>query len=163
MEASYSLRVAEDHLSGTLSAGPMTMDVSGERTSQPEPGEKETEKGKVEVSLEELEEVRKIYHGPVRKLDSFAIIHATVYTVSGATLEDAAVLVGGGKILAVGPDVEIPQGVEVIDAAGGSLTPGIIDAHSHLAIEGGGNEGTLAVTSMVSVRDVLNLDDIGIY
>jgi imidazolonepropionase-like amidohydrolase len=63
----------------------------------------------------------------------------------------------------VGPDVEIPQGVEVIDAAGGSLTPGIIDAHSHLAIEGGGNEGALAVTSMVSVRDVLNPDDIGIY
>jgi imidazolonepropionase-like amidohydrolase len=161
MEASYSLRVAEEHLSGTLSAGPMTMDVSGERTSLPEP--KGEEKEKVEVSLEELEAVRKIYHGPVRKLDSFAILHATVYTVSGATLEDATVLVGGGKILAVGPDVEIPPGVEVIDAAGGSLTPGIIDAHSHLALEGGGNEGSLAVTSMVSVRDILNPDDVGIY
>ena len=41
--------------------------------------------------------------------------------------------------------------------------PGIIDAHSHIAAEGGINEGSLAVTSMVRVADVVDPTDIGIY
>ena len=44
-----------------------------------------------------------------------------------------------------------------------SLIPGIIDAHSHIAGDGGLNEGSLAVTSMVGIEDVLDPDDIGIY
>jgi len=43
------------------------------------------------------------------------------------------------------------------------VMPGIIDCHSHLAISGGVNEGSLAVTSMVGVEDVLDPDDIDIY
>jgi len=63
----------------------------------------------------------------------------------------------------VGRDVSIPTGAEVIDAGGGAVIPGIIDAHSHIAIEGGVNEGSLAVTSMVRIKDVLNPDDVNIY
>ena len=51
----------------------------------------------------------------------------------------------------------------IVDAGGGSLIPGIIDAHSHIAVEGGVNEGSLAVTAMVTVDDVINPDDVGIY
>jgi imidazolonepropionase-like amidohydrolase len=51
----------------------------------------------------------------------------------------------------------------ILDAQGGHLIPGIMDAHSHIAIEGGVNEGSLAVTSMVGVEDVIDPDDIGIY
>jgi imidazolonepropionase-like amidohydrolase len=73
------------------------------------------------------------------------------------------VVVSDGRIRAVGAAVEVPAGAEVIDAAGGSLIPGIIDAHSHLAVEGGVNEGSLAVTSMVDIGDALDPDDVGIY
>ena len=51
----------------------------------------------------------------------------------------------------------------MIDARGGSLIPGIIDAHSHIAVDGGVNEGSLAVTSMVTIEDVINPDDVSIY
>ena len=101
--------------------------------------------------------------GPVRELDAFVITGATVYTVAGEVLDDAAVVVSDGKITAVGRDLKIPRDAEVIDAAGGSLIPGIIDAHSHIAGEGGLNEGTVAVSSMVTVGDVVRPQDIAIY
>ena len=41
--------------------------------------------------------------------------------------------------------------------------PGIIDCHSHTAIEGGINEGTVSVSSMVNIKDILNPTDINIY
>ena len=43
------------------------------------------------------------------------------------------------------------------------LTPGMIDEHSHVAIEAGVNEGTDAVTSEVRIGDVLNPEDINLY
>jgi imidazolonepropionase-like amidohydrolase len=51
----------------------------------------------------------------------------------------------------------------VIDATGKHLTPGILDEHSHIAIEGGVNEGTHAVTAEVRIGDVIDPDDINIY
>jgi imidazolonepropionase-like amidohydrolase len=99
----------------------------------------------------------------VNRNDTFAITNATVWTVSGETIDNGTVVVENGKITAVGSDVAIPRRAEVIDAQGGQLIPGIVDAHSHIAIEGGGNEGTLAVTSMVAIGDVINPDDIAIY
>ena len=96
-------------------------------------------------------------------MGTFAITHARVYTVSGATLEDGTVVVQDGKIRAVGTQVRIPRGATVIDAQGGSLIPGILDAHSHIAGEGGLNEATVNVSAMVGVADVLNPDDIAIY
>ena len=41
--------------------------------------------------------------------------------------------------------------------------PGIIDCHSHIAVNGGVNEGTLSVTAMVGIGDVLNPEDVNIY
>ncbi len=41
--------------------------------------------------------------------------------------------------------------------------PGIIDAHSHIAVEGSVNEGSVSVSSMVGVEDVLDPEDIDIY
>ncbi|RMH13958.1 MAG: amidohydrolase, partial [Gemmatimonadetes bacterium] len=43
------------------------------------------------------------------------------------------------------------------------IIPGIIDAHSHIAGEGGINEGTISVSAMVGIEDILDPDDIGIY
>lgn len=51
------------------------------------------------------------------------------------------ILLGGGKILAIYEDIEIPKGVdcEVIDCTGKKVIPGLIDAHVHIA--GAGGEG----------------------
>jgi imidazolonepropionase-like amidohydrolase len=166
MEASYSLTIEGEKVSGSMSAGPMTMDLSGERTAQAAAEGKADGDGKGDaptVTLAELAEGMQLYQGPVRDLDSFAITNATVYTVSGETIPNGTVVVAGGKIAAVGADVAIPAGAVVFDAAGGSVIPGIIDAHSHIAGEGGINEGTLAVTAMVGFEDIINPDDISIY
>ena len=51
----------------------------------------------------------------------------------------------------------------MIDGGGGHLTPGVVDCHSHMAIEGGINEGTLSITCDVDISDVVNADDLTIY
>jgi len=61
-----------------------------------------------------------------------AIVGATVHTGTGATIDNATVLMADGKIVEVGANVAVPAGAVVIDGAGKFVTPGIIDNHSHL-------------------------------
>ena len=68
-----------------------------------------------------------------------------------------------GKIKAVGAGVTAPASVKVINAAGMVAMPGIIDTHSHIAVQGGVNEGSLSIVPEVRVKDVVTGDDIGIY
>jgi imidazolonepropionase-like amidohydrolase len=91
------------------------------------------------------------------------IQNATVMTVSKGNIEKGSVLIRNGKIAEVGRNVRVPQGAEVIDASGMYVTPGIIDAHSHIAVEGSVNEGSIAVSSMVRIEDVIDPEDINIY
>lgn len=92
------------------------------------------------------------------------IRNATVWTASDkGILEETDVLVRNGEFAAIGQNLSVPSGVTEIDGAGMHLTPGIIDEHSHIAIEGGVNEGSEAVTSEVRIGDVVNPDDIHIY
>lgn len=60
------------------------------------------------------------------------IVNATVKTVSGPTLENSAVLVDGTRIAGVGDHLGAPDGTPVIDARGMVLTPGMVDAHTHI-------------------------------
>lgn len=90
------------------------------------------------------------------------IRHATVLTVTKGTLTDTDVLLQGGKIAAVGKNLQAPANARVIDATGKFLLPGIIDPHSHMMSDAT-NEGTLSVTSMVRIADVLNPTDEHIY
>ncbi|MET0648434.1 MAG: amidohydrolase [Pyrinomonadaceae bacterium] len=91
------------------------------------------------------------------------IRNATVLTVSRGTLTGADVLIRGGKIAAVGPNLQAPAGVRVIDATGKFVLPGIIDAHSHAMMDGSVNECTRSVTSMVTTRDILNPNAVNVY
>lgn len=88
---------------------------------------------------------------------------ATILTVSRGTVARGSILIRDGKISEVGQVVDVPDGAQVIDAAAQFVMPGIIDPHSHLAQNGGVNEGSLAVTSMTSVEDFIDPTDIDIY
>ncbi len=72
------------------------------------------------------------------------------------------VLVQDGRIAAVG-SVDPAQGVLEIDGTGKHLAPGAIDCHSHIAIDGGVNEGSESITVDVDISDVVDPDDPAIY
>ena len=59
---------------------------------------------------------------------------AAVMTATGKIYERADVLLEGDQIVAVGPDLAAPADAKVVDLAGKTLTPGIIDTHSHLGV-----------------------------
>lgn len=90
--------------------------------------------------------------------------NATVWTAgSRGTLDEADILVKQGKIVSIGPNLKIPKGALVIDATDKHITPGIIDAHSHIAIAGNVNEFSHAIVPEVRIKDVVDCDDINIY
>src|SRR5579863_4053628 len=91
------------------------------------------------------------------------IQNATVLTVSHGTIEHGSVLIKDGKIAEVGQSIKAPKDAQIIDAAGQYVMPGIIDCHSHIAVDGDVNEGSVSVSSMVNIADVINPDDIDIY
>jgi len=93
---------------------------------------------------------------------SVLIQNATILTVTRGTLEESDVLVKDGIIEKIGKDLSAPKGVETIDASGKYLMPGIIDAHSHLALDVI-NEATAPITAQVAMADVVNPFDVGIY
>ena len=90
-----------------------------------------------------------------------AIRNATIITIARGDIQNGTILVRGGKITAVGTNVTIPAGVRTIDGTGKFVMPGIIDAHSHAALENGINEGSESVTPEVQVQ--LRNDDPVIY
>jgi len=90
------------------------------------------------------------------------IKNATVLTASRGTLENTDIIVTKGKIARIGKNLSAGANVRVIDATGKFVSPGIIDAHSHSMLDAI-NEGSLAVTSMTDVADVLDPEDITIY
>src|SRR6201984_35743 len=91
------------------------------------------------------------------------IQNATILTVSHGTIENGSILIKDGKIAEVGPSLRAPTGARVIDGAGPFVMPGIIDCHSHIAIEGGVNEGSVSISSIANIAEVLDADDVDIY
>lgn len=89
------------------------------------------------------------------------IQNATVLTVTKGTFI-GSVVIQDGKIVEAGEKVRVPQGARTIDASGQFVMPGIIDCHSHIAADSV-NEGSVSVSSMVGMQDVLNPEDIAIY
>ncbi len=62
-----------------------------------------------------------------------ALVFRDVRVFDGAqVLPHATVLVRSGRIAAVGPQIEVPEGAHVIDARGKTLLPGLIDSHTHV-------------------------------
>ena len=87
--------------------------------------------------------------------------NANVLTVTKGTFK-GSIVIRDGKIVELGPTVTIPGDAKVIDAGGQFVMPGIIDAHSHIASDAT-NEGSVSVSSMVTMADVIDPEDIAIY
>lgn len=68
--------------------------------------------------------------GPVTAIVGAKLIDGT----GGPAVDNSVVLVQGDRITAAGPRarVQIPQGATIVDAAGKSLIPGLVDVHCHL-------------------------------
>lgn len=101
---------------------------------------------------------------PAFQVGPFCIIeNATVHTATRPAFE-GTVYVQNGKIASVGLwDGAIPADATRIDAKGMHLVPGVVDNHSHMAIERGINEGTVSITAEVRIADEVDPDDVGIY
>ena len=88
-----------------------------------------------------------------------ALVGGSVLDVREGTMSRANVLVGDGRILAVGAETP-PDGIETLDVTGKFVLPGFIDAHTHAselsqvrrALESGAT--TLRSASVGSYRDV---------
>ncbi|WP_412499039.1 amidohydrolase family protein [Shewanella indica] len=92
------------------------------------------------------------------------IRNVTLWTSSEAgIIGNSDLILANGKIAKIGTNLSTPSGYQVIEGAGMHLTAGIIDEHSHIAVNGGLNEMSDAITSEVQIADVLNPDDIAIY
>jgi len=98
-----------------------------------------------------------------QKPNEVLIQNATILTVTKGTVENGSILIRDGKIAAVGKGLRAPAGATVVDGTGKYVMPGIIDMHSHAAIDGGVNEGTLSVTAQTRIADVIRADDIAVY
>jgi imidazolonepropionase-like amidohydrolase len=101
---------------------------------------------------------------------SVAITGGRVVPIEGEPIDGGTVLVIDGRIAAVGgADFEPPPGVDVIDATGRWVLPGLVDAHTHLGAreEGEGwaghdtNELTGPIQAHVRVLDAINPADEG--
>ena len=101
-------------------------------------------------------------HAQTRTPDVVAIKGATILTATRGTIQNGTIVLRAGRIAAVGANVAIPGGADVVDAAGKFVSPGIIDCHSHIAADSI-NEGGTTVSSMTGIEDVFDPTDVDIY
>lgn len=103
-------------------------------------------------------------------MSTLAIVGGRVLPVSSEPIDDGVVIITDGKIAAVGgADTTIPDGADVIDAAGSWVTPGLVEAHGHLGVYeeadgwagADGNEMTDPNTARVRALDAINIDEEG--
>jgi imidazolonepropionase-like amidohydrolase len=91
------------------------------------------------------------------------IRNGTVLTVTHGVIQNGSVLVRNGKIAEVGQNIAAPAGATVIDATGKFVMPGLIDAHSHLALDNDVNEATSPITPAMNMLDAFQNTDKGLY
>ncbi|MET7330556.1 amidohydrolase [Nonomuraea sp. NPDC005650] len=98
----------------------------------------------------------------------FAITSGYVVPIDGDPIDGGTVLVQNGKIAAIGRDVAVPEGTPVVDAAGGWVLPGFVEAHGHLGVyeeaEGWAGQDTNEMTDPNGARlralDAINPADL---
>jgi imidazolonepropionase-like amidohydrolase len=163
--AQFSGKLADNSLTGKWQLGSSTELVTAQRQPLTESPAKTAASKPDTVMLSKLTFPNRAYGLPaLAKQQNVHIKNVTVWTAEkDGILENTDVIVRNGKFDKIGKNLGTPGGFNVIDGTGMHLTPGIIDEHSHVAIEAGVNEGTDAVTSEVRIADVINPEDINLY
>lgn len=87
--------------------------------------------------------------------------NAMIHTVTKGTFS-GSIVIRNGLIAEVGDKVLAPMGAKIIDLGGKHVTPGLIDCHTHIALAST-NEGSVSVSSMVAMRDVIDPEDPAIF
>ncbi len=100
--------------------------------------------------------------GPITNLNALLMNGATVWTCGPqGVLTNTSFLIRSGKV------ESFPKLVgwigSTVDLQGLHITPGLIDCHSHTAILGAVNEGTLPSSAMVRIGDVVNSETKNLY
>lgn len=72
---------------------------------------------------------------------AIAITNARIFPISGPAIERGTIVIRGNRIEAVGADVTVPAGAQVVDAKGGEVYPGFIDARTTLGLNEPGPGG----------------------
>ncbi|UCE41484.1 MAG: amidohydrolase family protein [Candidatus Aminicenantes bacterium] len=81
--------------------------------------------------------------------DKYLIKNATIIPVEGEPLENADLLIEGGKISAMANEIPAPDGTKIIDASSMFVYPGFIDGHTHLGLS-----EVSAISSTVDIREM---------
>ena len=81
-----------------------------------------------------------------------------------AVINHGIILVSNGKIEALGPqaDIQIPKEYTLIDASDRWVTPGIVEAHTHIGTEGGFNDMVTPINPELQIAECVNPEDITI-
>jgi imidazolonepropionase-like amidohydrolase len=95
--------------------------------------------------------------------NEFVIKNATLLTATHGRVENGSIYVKDGKIAAFGANVAAPASAVVIDAEGKYVTPGIVDPHSHMALDNDVNEATNPVVPQMMMKDAFDYNDKAIY
>jgi len=98
-----------------------------------------------------------------------AIINARIYPASAEVIPSGVMLFQEGKIIAVGPDIAVPEDAQIIDCRGKNIMPGIVETHSHMGTKllwnpltrWYNNELSKPMNAEVRVIDGLNTNDRG--
>jgi imidazolonepropionase-like amidohydrolase len=77
---------------------------------------------------------------PKGKFGTFALTNASIETVTKGVIQNGTVVISNGKITAVGTNVSVPQGAEVIDCKGLWIYPGMIDGGTQLGLSEVGSD-----------------------
>ena len=83
---------------------------------------------------------------------TFALVNARIETVSNGVIENGILVIQNDVIIAVGEDVEIPEGATIIDCAGQTVYPGMIDSGTQM--------GLVEISSIARTRDYSEVGEI---
>jgi imidazolonepropionase-like amidohydrolase len=95
--------------------------------------------------------------------DEVVIRNARIMTASHGTIPNGSIYVKDGKIAAIGATVTAPVSAKVVDAGGKTVTPGIIDSHSHMALGDDVNEATSPIVPHMMMVDAFDPTDKAVY
>ena len=65
---------------------------------------------------------------------AYALVHAKIFTLAGAAIENGTLIIRDGKIAAVGAQVDVPQDAQVINAEGLQIYPGLFDPITQMGL-----------------------------